>query len=69
MLNPSEQEELERLWGVLGTFPEGTEIRTAQRIARELLLDGWVFWNGARCMLYAKPVGAGVYALTVTKIR
>ena len=69
MLKPSEQEEMERIQGCLGAFPEGTETRTTQRIARELLLGGSLFWNGARCMLYAKPVGAGVYALTVTKNR
>ena len=69
MLKPHEQQELERILGSLGTFQEGHEERTTRRIAQELLLGRNFFWNGALCTTFAKHVGAGIYAVTVTKNR
>jgi len=69
LLKPSEQEELERIRGCLGTFQDGHECRTTTKIAKELLLGGSFFWMGALCMPYAKSLGCGVYAVTVKKNR
>jgi len=67
LLKPSEQQEMERIQGALGTFQEGHEELATTRITRELLLGGMFFWNGARCLPFGKYVGAGVYVLTVKK--
>lgn len=69
MLKPSEQQEIERIRGALGTFKEGHEERTTRRIAQALLLERSFFWDGALCTPTAKHVGAGIYGVTVTKNR
>ena len=69
MLNPSEQEEMERIRGALGTFQEGHEERATRKIAQAFLLERNFFWNGALCKPYVKNLGAGIYAIFVTKNR
>lgn len=69
MLKPNEQQEMERIRGALGTFPNGHEERCTRRIAQALLLERNFFWKGALCTPTAKHVGAGIYAITITRSR
>ena len=56
-------EEAEQVKRALGAFP-GSERICVAAVARQILLGGPYFYNGNHIDPVAKPLGAGVWAIT-----
>ena len=59
------QSEVTRIQNHLGSVYAGATSRTTQKVAKQILLEGWYFYNGRMCVPKAKSAGCGVWEISL----